>query len=558
MEESQDIFSRCETKNKKYMMKKNVTQQLPGRKAVRGLLSVVLLLWAVVAASAQNGPVVMRNCRPQLTEKGIPAHAAARHAPAILSQQPKGLRRAESQNPLIGKRRQLVVMTSFPDKPFEGDETSTLKLWDKILNAEHLNEEPFHGSLHDYFYDQSYGQFDVTFDLYYYELPDSMVKYRSTDTDDENSKYLVADVVNHLKTLNLDWAPYDWDDNGYVDQLLIIYVGKGQNDGGGSKSIWPHQWWMSMHGNSQAITVTSGGKQYLIDCYCCVQEKSGSNDYGSFGTLCHEYSHCFGLPDFYEGNTTYVDDWDLMDHGNYCGGGFQPCGYSAFERTFMGWLTPVELTSDTTVTDIPALNEKPQAYLIRNDGEPQEYYLVENRQQTGWDTQIPGNGIIIAHVDYDEEIFRVGLPNTSKRQRYTLFAANNHPEPTNSKWEGGWAYPWIDNSNENAPERNDELTNTSEPASTLNNPNTDGSYLMSKPLTKMDVADGLASFHFQAHETSAINQLKADDQFGDTSAQGKTLYYDLSGRQLGTNPAGLPAGIYVVKTGKATHKAVIK
>ena len=199
MEESQDIFSRCETKNKKYMMKKNVTQQLPGRKAVRGLLSVVLLLWAVVAASAQNGPVVMRNCRPQLTEKGIPAHAAARHAPAILSQQPKGLRRAESQNPLIGKRRQLVVMTSFPDKPFEGDETSTLKLWDKILNAEHLNEEPFHGSLHDYFYDQSYGQFDVTFDLYYYELPDSMVKYRSTDTDDENSKYLVADVVNHYR-----------------------------------------------------------------------------------------------------------------------------------------------------------------------------------------------------------------------------------------------------------------------------------------------------------------------------------------------------------------------
>jgi M6 family metalloprotease-like protein len=94
-----------------------------------------------------------------------------------------------------------------------------------------------------------------------------------------------------------------------------------------------------------------------------------------------------------------------MDYGNYNGNGYCPAGYSAHERWLMGWLTPTELTSATTVTDMPALNDKPQAYLIRNDGFENEYYLVENRQQKGWDTNIPGKGILIFHIDYDPTLW---------------------------------------------------------------------------------------------------------------------------------------------------------
>ena len=519
------------------------------------ILSVLLLWCAFIGASAQDGTVVRRNCRPQLAKKGIPAHAASKRSMFNVQHSTFNAQQAETVNPFIGQRRQLVVMTSFADRPFAGDETTSLAKWDKILNTQHLNEPPFHGSIHDYFYDQSYGQFDLTFDLYYYELPDSAAKYRSTDEDDDNSKYLVTDVVNHLKTLNIDWTPYDWDDDGYIDQLLIIYAGKGMNDGGGRNSIWPHQWWMTRHDGCQALTVTSGGKQYLVDCYCCMNELSSRGN-TPFGTICHEYSHCFGFPDYYYGNTSYIGKWDLMDMGNYNGDGYVPCGYSSLERALMGWLIPVELTADTTVTDLPVLSDKPQAYLVRNDGEPQEYYLVEHRQQSGWDIEIPGNGIIVAHVDYDEKIFREGAPNTKKRQRYTIFAANNHPGPTDNKYHAGWTYPWIDSADTLSanPKRNDELTNTSEPAAKLNNPNTDGSYLMSKPLTHMNVANGLASFRFEA-TTTAIQSVPHSKQ---ASRQGDACYYDLSGRRLGTNPARLPAGIYVVKTGSTALKVIIK
>jgi hypothetical protein len=266
-----------------------------------------------------------------------------------------------------------------------------------------------------------------------------------------------------------------------------------------------------------------------------------TGDYGTFGTICHEYSHCFGLPDFYSGSTKYVDKWDLMDYGNNNGDGYHPCGYSAFERAFMGWLTPVELTADTTVTRLAPLNEQPQAYLIRNDAAPQEYYLLENRQQTGWDALLPGSGILVAHVDYDDQIFRTDAPNTKQHQRYTLFAANNHPGPTSSSYLAGWAYPWDG--------RNTQLTNTSEPASTLIHANTDGTHLMSKPLTQMSVEDGLASFRFEV-TTTRVESKHAP------SPREQACFYDLSGRKHVADFNHLPRGLYVVKTATGVRKVI--
>lgn len=109
------------------------------------------------------------------------------------------------------------------------------------------------------------------------------------------------------------------------------------------------------------IPVTYNDKEYKVDCYCALAELTKNDDYGSFGTICHEYTHCFGFPDFYYGSKSYLGAWELMDYGNYNGNGYCPAGYSAYERWLMGWLTPTELTSATTVTDMPALNDKPQS-----------------------------------------------------------------------------------------------------------------------------------------------------------------------------------------------------
>ena len=419
-----------------------------------------------------------------------------------------------------GNRHQLTVLVAFNDRAFIGDEAATIQQWNKILNAENLTEAPFKGSVHDYFLAQSYGDFNVTFDLHYVVVSGNAEKYASNDVDDENSQYLVQDIMENLKTRNIDWSRYDWNGDGFINQLLIIYAGHGMNDYSGSNLIWPHQWWMSEHLKDcqqgvycDPIPVTYGDMPYKVDCYYALAELNKENNYGSFGTICHEYSHCFGFPDFYYGRgTKVVAGWDLMDSGNYNGNGYRPCGYSAHERMLMGWLTPVELTSEATVTAMPALCDEPQAYIIRNDGYPDEYYILENRQQRGWDESLPGSGLMAFHVDYDSDIWHSTLvaPNSSSKKRYHIFPANNNTS-TSSSNTAKWSYPY---------QGNDSLTNYSLPVAVLNNKNADGEKLMSKPITKMAVTDGLASFEFMAPSTTAIRERKI--------AQGKPIVlYDL-------------------------------
>ena len=263
----------------------------------------------------------------------------------------------------------------------------------------------------------------------------------------------------------------------------------------------------------------------MVDTYCCLPEKTRNDTYGTFGTMCHEYSHCFGFPDFYYDNTTIVAGWDLMDYGNYNGDGFVPAGYSSFERAFMGWLNPTELGSDTIVTDMPALADEPQAYLVRNEGHPDEYYLIENRQPTNWDSGLPGSGITIFHVDYDERAFLIENPNNSRKQRYSIFAANGMPYIL----ANGWGYP--------SSSGNNKLTNDSRPAATLNNLNADSTLLMSKPITNMVVTNGLAAFDFTSTITG-ISTSKA--QHTPTG-----IRYNLSGQRVDDSYKGV-----VIENGK--------
>lgn len=407
-----------------------------------------------------------------------------------------------------GERHQLTVLVEFNDRKFIGDESATLTQWNKIFNTKDLSEEPFNGSVHDYFLAQSYGDFSVLFDLVFVQVSGDAKKYASTSSHDEYSQYLVQDIMEVLKDRNdIEWDRYDWNGDGNINQLLIVYAGHGMNDSNDDDLIWPHQWWMSEHLKDcqqgvycDPIPVSYGGKEYMVDCYCALNELTNENDYGSFGTICHEYTHCFGFPDFYYGSTQYVYSWDLMDYGNYNGDGYIPPGYSAHERWLMGWLSPIELQETTTVTDMPALAEQGRAYLIHNDGYENEYYIIENRQPLGWDAGLPGSGILVFHIDYDPSVWtstRV-VPNSPSRKRYEIFHANNMISPYRR-----WTYPYQDNNS---------LTNTSLPASTLYNDNIDGTKLMSKPITNMTVTNGLASFDFSESPTGIISVASGTDQ----------------------------------------------
>jgi len=489
-------------------------------------LLLAMDLWA-------TDDVLLRPCRPELDSSDAVSNRASR-------QQSAG-------NPYVGDRRQLVILAAFQDLGFLESRDEALAKWNEIFNAKGFHEGNYTGSVHDYFRDQSYGKFNLTFDLFYITLPEGRHKYRSTISDDENSQHMVDAIVDTLMTRDIDWSLYDWDGDGFVNQLLIVYAGKGMNIDGDDESIWPHQSWLSKHMNMETAdlydyrswrTVTSSDREYYIDVYCCVQEWVDSESVkSSFGTICHEYSHCFGLPDFYYGaGMSVVGDWDLMEGGNYNGKGYLPCGYSAHERMFMGWLSPEELTAAMTVTAMPALDDAPAAYLIRNDAVADEYYIVENRRQQGWDAQLPGSGILVFHVDYDDDVWRNGTPNGYFNKRYEIFPANNR---SSINYMASWTYPYIvSDSQGNDSIANDCLTDTSKPAATLFNANTAGTKFMGKPLTRMSVgADGLASFVFMDPNPDAIAPVRSRE---DDAAP---VFYDLHGRRIPEQPSR--SGVFV-------------
>ena len=136
----------------------------------------------------------------------------------------------------------------------------------------------------------------------------------------------------------------------------------------------------------------------------------------------------------------------------------------------LGWLDIKELTEPASITNMPALGDEPVAYMIRNDAYPNEYYILENRQQQGWDRYLPGSGLVIFHIDYDEHVWKYEYPNTYTDNRYSIFPANGM---NYTAMGSGWAYPYGEK---------DSLTNKSNPAATLRHAAQDGTKLMSKPL----------------------------------------------------------------------------
>lgn len=482
----------------------------------------LLLLLVNLTAAADNIP--QRGCR-----RGIPRPQTMLRRSAAPAQHME-----VGGDFYQGERHQLVIMVSFKDVDFQYDEHTTIEKWDKVFNGKNYTEGNLVGSVRDYFYAQSYGQFEPRFDLMYISLNEPVGKYRSTgyDGDDENSQYLINDLADILQTYAIDWGKYDWNGDGYVNQLMVVFAGKGQNNEGGSNSIWPHQWWLSQHNKDRAgeycepRKMVSDGKDYWIDSYCVIQEIFFNKVFGSFGLICHEYTHCFGFPDFYGTDQTPCR-WDLMDEGDKNGNGFCPPNYSAHERFLMGWLIPIQLTEATTVTDLLALGDEPQAYIICNDGHKSEFYMVENRQQKDWDAQLPGSGLIVFHIDYDEDVWldiSTEYVNTSSKLRYSIVPANNKRSHKNS---AGWPYPF---------EGNNSLTNTSAPVSRLNHMNADGTYLMNKPLTNIQVTDGLASFDFMK-DPSSIQVMEGAPAI-------PQQWYDLQGCQMSRRPHR--KGLYIV------------
>ena len=391
-------------------------------------------------------------------------------------------------NATTGKHRGLVILVEFKDVKFASTDPQTV--FNRFFNEEGYHEYGNTGSVRDYFLKQSYGKLEIDFDVVGpYTTSGTLANYGAAD-DNRNDINPTAMVMEGLDAAaqDIDFTPYDWDNDGVVDQVFIICAGYDQAEGADPDYIWPHEWTLG----AQGISRTYNGKR--INIYGVATELWGDGkrtnlDKGiaGVGTACHEFSHCLGLPDFYDtdGDNFAMGYWSIMCAGNYNNSGYTPAGYTSYERWFAGWLEPVELKEMTRITDMKPLATDPEAYILYNEANKNEYYLLENRQKVGFDKGLYGHGLLVLHVDYDIPAWGSNTVNTSAdHQRMTIIPADG--KATNNTLPGD-PFPGTTN--------NTLLTNYTTPAATLYNENADGQKLMSKPIDNItESEDGLISF----------------------------------------------------------------
>ncbi len=347
---------------------------------------------------------------------------------------------------IVGKKKAIMILANYKDEKFDNAHNNAL--FQKIANQENYNDAPFKGSMADYFKAQSRGKFELDFDVVGPVTVSKNASYYGGNDADDNDMHpgeLVVEAVNLAKQQITDWTPYDWDGDGYVDQVYVVYAGKGEADGGAETTIWPHAYDLS---SSKAYGDGSGpvtvGTNLKVNSYACGPELNGqTGDITGIGVMCHEYSHCLGYPDFYDidySGGQGMGAWDLMDSGSYNGDSYQPAGYTSYERWFAGWETPVELSADDVeVTAMKSLQNGGESYIIYNDKNDNEYYLLENRQFEGWDASLPYAGLLILHCDYNAGVWEQNGPNDDpSHQRFTVVPADG--SYTYETWQGSKYY----------------------------------------------------------------------------------------------------------------------
>lgn len=455
-----------------------------------------------------------------------------------------------------GVKKGLVVLVDFKNKKFA--DGHDLEYYKNVINGKDFSdeEEGYVGSVRDYFLAQSNGQFELDFDVVGPVTMSKNYGYYGNDgayQKDEKVYEMIKEACDGIQD-KVNLKDYDWDGDGEADQVFFLYAGLGQASGGSAGTVWPHEselrYWPC------GVLSYSTGK---INTYACANElqpeTQGSSRYISagIGTICHEFSHCLGFADMYDttGSGGYgMSVFDVMDQGSYNGNGFVPCNYTAFERIYAGWVEAIELESPATVKDMKSVSDYGRPFIMYNYKNTNEYFLMENRQNTGWDKGLYGsNGLLIVHVNYVPSRWANNSVNSSaeKIQCCTVVNADGSRENTQYSLQGD-LYPY----EVKGVTMNDEFTDESEPAAKLYTKNSDNSYALGIPVTNIKRSKGSVSFLVCGGDDKNV----IDNTFNGVvdGINGVTVankaadnrIYSIDGRYLGTDASALGKGIYVV------------
>ena len=474
--------------------------------------------------------------------------------------------------PSVGERRIPVIMAEFSDITFQ--DTITV---DKMTHM--LNDDDFvavskgKGSAAQYFRDMSGGLFSPTFDVVAKVAVSKDHVYYGADSGSShhvNITQFIPEAIDSAQAKGVDFSPYVDATLGGVPCVVVIFAGQGQHtsyDADWEDYIWAHFWRRAytcggIKFNSYYVGAEIANNYYDANGHFVTD----ANGYGiaqsthmeGIGVFIHEMSHALGLADlYYTGIDQAISDtlatpgwWSIMDYGQYWADGYQPMGYSAYERARLGWQQVEELAEAKAVkmyNHISADKEHPSvAYILRSDANPSEYFLLENRQPSHWYPQVMGKGMLITHVYYSSSVWSQNIVNNNPDlQRVSIVPADG-------------SFPFI--SHTTAPELKGDLFpgpsgNTAfTDESTVRATTYTGTGLLGKPI--YDIAqneDGTVEFSFLQSHLTGIESVTSAAQTG------LTAIYRLDGTRVRQSKLSeLGRGIYIIRSAEGTRKVFVE
>ncbi len=353
--------------------------------------------------------------------------------------------------PTIGEVPALVILLEFDGTPFSSPDP--VAQYTRFCNEEGYSDYGGKGSVKDYFKACSNGKFSPTFEVYGpVKLKGDSRYYAGSGTDlpnhDHNARFGEA-IKEAIEALDpyVEFNRFDLDNDGVIDSIFFLYSGYGQADTGNKDYVWPHEW------NYIAYTKDNNSPIGLprlyadgveVQDYACSNELNGSQKIpvslrpylDGVGAFCHEYGHVLGLPDFYDtSNTKTVTPgvYSVMASGSYNQNSTCPPLFSAYEQWVCRWIEFEEATNDTSYTLYPMSSDERNAMRIQlvkrvpiYKADP-DYYVFENRLQTGWDASLPQQGMLIWQIKYDKDRWVNNQVNVNRDPCVRILSVPDNP-----------------------------------------------------------------------------------------------------------------------------------
>lgn len=295
------------------------------------------------------------------------------------------------------------------------------------------------GSIYDYFFVQSGGNLRYNNNVtYYVRLPQPKTYYNDLSVADNCAtcgRLLLNDALNVLIANGYDFSPLTTKSGGNIRACNVLYAGARPANQYWSRGLWPHR---SVLTSPKSV----GGGKYVYDYQIT---DIGNTANLAIGTFCHENGHMLlGYPDLYayDDNAANIGSYSLMASS----GSTHPVNIDSYLKEASGWMDVIDLSSSSQQRCTVQVDGN-QVYRYVNQGNTNEYFMFEVRDNTGWEGPYggaagsvnPTAGLVAYHVlengkNTYSSIFTNNNPNCTYTTPYELLLVEANQQTTKTPW----------------------------------------------------------------------------------------------------------------------------